>query len=633
MRNPTSSTLFHSKFVSFRHRFHIEDVIQLWSLFTNRLGIRSCLLPPVGYHLENHDKLAVKNESWDCLSALAAYQRLRDVQGKLPAAAGVQIRFRLGAREVAARAGNLFRPSTEIFKVRQAERRMNEPLTLNTHRIPLAVVGPAPAGVAANPGSPAQGPHFGRVRSRGASHKAQYLLRREHFKVCIDMESNRVSIDLGMAFLPLTPYWSPSETAPRKAAAHLLVFYSERSATLTLVSSGVCRQGGVSWARFYSPYSSDDAAASTTLGAREIQCIPTVHTYLGESRIDSITAIIGSSSLTRPSSSEFEVDNHVGQSDEVTVHLAIGFLHQALNLYLLQDGSHRVHKTTGESTKWSSMPADGTCIKMMTSPRVIRKRKENTFPSVTVTSARLVRLMQMFGLGTHYAAYIDVKDDTTQRVVTEDEDKDTFVHMGSTKWHDMNQTLRIQAASSLVELEEIGSEADNGAHDKPGEVGIILSIDRVPATGGLRCQIFDVSDGAECLKRRTWLQAGLFLTWQLRILIPRLLDPDHHITDYIMFTEESRFWSQNGDKELLLHVRQSIMFFCFLSSSSFRDRTDRLGSHQVMPVDSSSHVSLVCIQEITDNSRDYMTSSIFMPWECGLIKFLSGPYRSKTPAM
>jgi len=73
-----------------------------------------------------------------------------------------------------------------------------------------------------------------------------------------------------------------------------------------------------------------------------------------ECYIDSTTAIIGSSSPTRPSSSEFEVDLDVDQSDEdehdargnkleeITVHLAFCFLQQALNLCLLQCGAAEV---------------------------------------------------------------------------------------------------------------------------------------------------------------------------------------------------------------------------------------------------------------------------------------------------
>jgi len=69
-----------------------------------------------------------------------------------------------------------------------------------------------------------------------------------------------------------------------------------------------------------------------------------------ESYVDSTSAIIGSSSPTRPSSSEFEVDvNNVVDEDEhdarrakpeeLTVHLVLSFLQFALNLCLVQDTS------------------------------------------------------------------------------------------------------------------------------------------------------------------------------------------------------------------------------------------------------------------------------------------------------
>lgn len=82
----------------------------------------------------------------------------------------------------------------------------------------------------------------------------------------------------------------------------------------------------------------------------------------------------------------------------------------------------------------------------------------------------------------HYAEYIDAIDETTQRAIIDDKEKDTFVRMYSTewfnllsnkgrrealchilallRWHEMNNTLLEEAPESLTSEDSDASMED-----------------------------------------------------------------------------------------------------------------------------------------------------------------------------
>ncbi|CAH0025849.1 unnamed protein product [Clonostachys rhizophaga] len=225
--------------------------------------------------------------------------------------------------------------------------------------------------------------------------------------------------------------------------------------------------------------------------------------------MNSTTAIVGSSSPARPSSSEFEVgmedidedeyDARRSKPEEVTVQLAMSFLHSSLYLCLLQGFNELTEVRVRVERKRAEMYGngidhvtaedDGGICRMkrqalgwsLEHPYLALLEAKRAFKHVHIDNATgeihpivsndtlaqclgeavitwkatrqlvgqdvfliaaantFLRFIH-FRFGSHYADYIDAVDSSTQEGLLKDIGKDTYVHMESSKWFNLQSS-------------------------------------------------------------------------------------------------------------------------------------------------------------------------------------------------